>query len=61
MLDFLPVVGRVPGHDRLWMAGGYSGHGNVLGYLCGQMVARAVLGDHDPLLDHFEPGRLLHT
>ncbi len=61
VLDFLPVVGPVPGHDRLWMAGGYSGHGNVLGYLCGQMVARAVLGDHDPLLDHFEPGRLLHA
>jgi gamma-glutamylputrescine oxidase len=61
VLDFLPVVGSVPGTDRLWVAGGYSGHGNVLGYLCGQLVARAVLGDRDPLLERFEPARLLHA
>jgi glycine/D-amino acid oxidase-like deaminating enzyme len=59
VLDFLPVVGRVPGDERLWVAGGYSGHGNVLGFACGDLVARAVLGDRDPLLDHFEPSRLL--
>ena len=29
--DLMPVVGRVPGRDGLWTAGGYSGHGNVLG------------------------------
>ena len=40
VLDFLPVVGRVPGDERLWTAGGYSGHGNVLGFLCGDLVAR---------------------
>lgn len=60
VLDFLPVVGRVPGAERLWVAGGYSGHGNVLGFLCGDLVARAIAGDRDPLLDHFEPARLLH-
>jgi glycine/D-amino acid oxidase-like deaminating enzyme len=59
VLDFLPVVGRVPGQEGVWVAGGYSGHGNVLGFLCGELVARAVLGDRDPLLDHFEPARLL--
>jgi gamma-glutamylputrescine oxidase len=59
VLDFLPVVGRVPGDDRLWTAGGYSGHGNVLGFLCGDLVAKAITGDRDPLLDHFEPARLL--
>ncbi len=59
VLDFLPVVGQVPGRERLWVSAGYSGHGNVLGFLCGQLVARAVLGDRDPLLDHFEPSRLL--
>ena len=31
VLDFLPVVGPVPGRDGVWVAGGYSGHGNVLG------------------------------
>jgi len=59
VLDFLPVVGRVPGDERLWTAGGYSGHGNVLGFLCGDLVARAIDGDRDPLLDLLEPGRLL--
>ena len=51
VFDFLPVVGRVPGDERLWVAGGYSGHGNVLGFACGRLVARAILGEHDPKLD----------
>jgi gamma-glutamylputrescine oxidase len=59
VLDFVPVVGRVPGEDGLWVAGGYSGHGNVLGFACGRLLARAILGDRDPLLDLFEPERLL--
>ena len=59
VLDFLPVVGPLPGSDRVWVAGGYSGHGNVLGFACGDLVARALLGDRHPLLDLFEPGRLL--
>ena len=59
VFDFIPVVGRVPGDERLWMAGGYSGHGNVLGFACGRMVARAILGEPDPKLELFEPRRLL--
>jgi glycine/D-amino acid oxidase-like deaminating enzyme len=59
VLDFLPVVGRVPGEDDLWVAGGYSGHGNVLGFACGRLVARAILGESDPLLALFAPARLL--
>lgn len=59
VFDFLPVVGRVPGEDGRWVAGGYSGHGNVLGFACGRLVARAILDDRDPLLDLFEPARLL--
>jgi len=61
VFDFVPVVGRVPGRDGLWVAGGYSGHGNVLGFACGRLVARAVLGERDPLLDLFEPSRLLNA
>ena len=59
VLDFLPVVGRVPGADGVWVAGGYSGHGNVLGFMCGDLVARAMLGDEHPLLGLFAPARLL--
>jgi gamma-glutamylputrescine oxidase len=57
--DLLPLVGRVPGHDGVWMAAGYSGHGNVLGFMCGELVAGAVLGQEDPLLELFTPARLL--
>ncbi len=59
VFDFLPVIGRVPADESVWMAGGYSGHGNVLGFASGRLVARAILGDRDPLLDLFEPSRLL--
>ncbi|HZT45470.1 MAG TPA: FAD-dependent oxidoreductase [Gaiellaceae bacterium] len=59
VLDFLPVVGRVPGEDSVWVAGGYSGHGNVLGLMCGELVAQAMLGREAPELAWFDPTRLL--
>jgi gamma-glutamylputrescine oxidase len=59
VLDFLPVVGRVPHQERVWISGGYSGHGNVLGFMCGELAARAMLGDDTPQLDLFDPERLL--
>ena len=40
--DRVPLVGEV--RDGVWVAGGYSGHGNALGLACGDLVARAVLG-----------------
>jgi glycine/D-amino acid oxidase-like deaminating enzyme len=56
--DMLPLVGRVPGRDGLWVAGGYSGHGNVLGFGCGALVADAILGDgSSPQLRLFDPAR----
>jgi gamma-glutamylputrescine oxidase len=55
--DNLPLVGPVPGEQRVWVAGGYSGHGNVLGLACGELVARAILGARPPELDLFDPGR----
>jgi glycine/D-amino acid oxidase-like deaminating enzyme len=57
--DLLPLVGPVPRHEGVWVAGGYSGHGNVFGLLCGELVAGAVLGVDDPLLELFSPARLL--
>jgi gamma-glutamylputrescine oxidase len=59
VLDFLPAVGRVPGEERVWVAGGYSGHGNILGLLCGELVAQAMLGRDVPELAWFDPSRLL--
>ncbi len=57
--DLLPLVGPVPGHEGVWVAAGYSGHGNVLGLLCGELVAAATLGRDDPLLELFAPARLV--
>jgi glycine/D-amino acid oxidase-like deaminating enzyme len=57
--DLLPLVGPVPGHDGVWVGAGYSGHGNVFGLLCGELVAGAILGRDDPLLELFSPARLV--
>lgn len=59
VLDFLPVVGRHPRDERIWISGGYSGHGNVLGFMCGDLLAQALLGEEHPLLGLFSPARLL--
>jgi gamma-glutamylputrescine oxidase len=40
--DQLPFVGEVPGRPGLHVAGGYSGHGNVPGYVAGQQIADAI-------------------
>jgi glycine/D-amino acid oxidase-like deaminating enzyme len=56
--DLVPLVGRV--RDNVFVAGGYSGHGNALGLACGDLVARAVLGEQPPELGLFDPGRLLN-
>jgi glycine/D-amino acid oxidase-like deaminating enzyme len=57
--DLMPLAGRVPGDDGVWVAAGYSGHGNVLGLACGELVAQAVLGRPAPELELFDPARLL--
>ncbi len=56
--DLLPLVGAVPGRDgRVWVAGGYSGHGNVLGFACGALAADAILGRESPQLELLDPAR----
>jgi glycine/D-amino acid oxidase-like deaminating enzyme len=53
--DALPVAGEL--RAGVWAAAGYSGHGNVLGLACGDLVGRAILGDRHDLLDLFAPAR----
>jgi gamma-glutamylputrescine oxidase len=50
--DLLPVVGRV--RDGVWAACGYSGHGNVLGLACGDLVGRAIADGPSPELSLFD-------
>jgi gamma-glutamylputrescine oxidase len=57
--DRLPLVGRLSGREGVWVSAGYSGHGNVMGLACGELVARAILGDVAPELELFEPARLV--
>ena len=57
--DSLPLAGALPGREGVWVAGGYSGHGNVLGLACGDLVARAILGERPRELELFDPARLL--
>jgi glycine/D-amino acid oxidase-like deaminating enzyme len=57
--DDLPLVGLMPGRERVWASGGYSGHGNVLGLASGDLVAKAILGRREPELELFDPARLL--
>ena len=59
--DSLPLVGPVPGHDKVWVSAGYSGHGNVMGLACGELVAQAILGTPAPELELFDPARLLYA
>ena len=55
--DMIPLVGRVPGRADVWIAAGYSGHGNVMGFGCGELVADAILGRESELLTLFDPAR----
>jgi len=57
--DRLPLVGPLPGDARVWVSVGYSGHGNVMGLACGELVANAILGAPAPELELFDPARLL--
>ena len=57
--DRLPLAGPLPGRDGVWVAAGYSGHGNVMGLACGELVARAILDQPAPELEFFDPARLL--
>ena len=48
--DSLPYVGEVPGRPGLYVSGGYSGVGNVPGFMCGRDIADTIAGIRpDPL------------
>ncbi|HET7044111.1 MAG TPA: FAD-dependent oxidoreductase [Gaiellaceae bacterium] len=57
--DGLPLAGRLPARGHTWIAAGYSGHGNILGLVCGALVADAIVGDLAGELELFDPSRFL--
>ena len=63
--DRQPILGAVPGHERLYLAAGFSGHGFMIAPAVGRILADAVEGRHDPILDvldaaRFADGRPVH-
>jgi glycine/D-amino acid oxidase-like deaminating enzyme len=55
--DLMPLAGELPGAPGLHVAGGYSGVGNVLGHLCGRLVADLIATGGHPLADLHDPAR----
>ncbi|MDQ4214974.1 FAD-dependent oxidoreductase [Microbacterium capsulatum] len=51
--DGVPLIGRVPGADGLWLVAGYGAGGLTMGPLFGDAVARDVMGEAAPELAHF--------
>ncbi len=56
--DDLPIMGRAPGWERLWVACGHFRNGILLAPITGATLARAILKDEEVgLLAPFSPGR----
>ena len=53
--DHQPILGPVD--DGLFVACGFSGHGFMIAPAVGRIVAAAVLGEHDEVLDVLDAGR----
>lgn len=49
--DHQPVLGPVPGHDGLFVAAGFSGHGFMIAPAVARITADALGGSSDELLD----------
>ncbi|MCS7082851.1 MAG: FAD-binding oxidoreductase [Bacteroidetes bacterium] len=58
--DELPLLGPVPGWSRLWMAGGYTGHGTAFAFWFGRDLVRALQEGWYPegALRYFDTARL---
>ena len=55
--DLLPVAGELPGKPGLHVSCGYSGVGNVQGFVCGGLLADGLLGRPAPIAAALSPGR----
>lgn len=53
--DELPYVGQMP--DETYAAGGYNGHGLLLGFISGELIVGGITGKYHPLLHLFSPSR----
>jgi D-hydroxyproline dehydrogenase subunit beta len=57
--DNRPILGRVPGQDRLWLATGHGGRGMSLGAASGRLLADAIIAASDAAIPaQLRAGRL---
>jgi D-amino-acid dehydrogenase len=50
--DNRPILGRVPGADRLWLGSGHGGRGMSLGAASGRLLAEAIIAGSDVAIPH---------
>lgn len=56
-VDGLPLVGRIPGTERCYVSGAYTGHGNAYALRSARIVADLMRGQSHPDSDLFDPAR----
>lgn len=58
MCDGLPMIGRMPGVENLFVAAGFEGDGICLGPITGRIMAALVRGEEPEIdISPFDPGR----
>jgi glycine/D-amino acid oxidase-like deaminating enzyme/nitrite reductase/ring-hydroxylating ferredoxin subunit len=55
--DGLPLIGRSPSYEHLWVATGLSGVGLTLGTMAGAMIAKQITGEKTKLEKELSPSR----
>lgn len=56
-VDGLPIIGKVPGKENVWIATGLSGIGLTWGTVAGHMIADQIAGKHTELEAELSPKR----
>ncbi len=59
--DGLPLVGKLPGHDSIYLAGGYTGHGNAYAISAARVLTALIQGEAHPDADLFDPVRFAQS
>ncbi len=59
-LDEIPFIGWAPGHERLYLALGFSGHGFAISPAVGRAVAADLAAEPVPELSGLRPARIAH-
>jgi glycine/D-amino acid oxidase-like deaminating enzyme len=58
--DGLPLVGKLPDHDSIYLAGGYTGHGNAYAISAARVLTALIQGGTHADADLFDPARFEH-